>query len=676
MNKIKKSLCVVLVLLLVVASVPKINFAEFTFGITASALGESGKCGDNATYTFDSETGKLVISGTGALYNNAFRENTEIKNVIIGDNITKINAGVFDVCSNLESVHFGDNVTEIDYFAFGDCKSLKSVELSKNLTIIGDKAFQYCENLEKVILYENVTTLKYQSFYDCFNLKSINIPKKVTFIGEGVFRNCNSLADVYYEGSEEEWNEIEIGENNTGLDNAKIHYNSIMPYDCEHKTVTTVFKKQPTCTEKGTKAHYICSDCKSVVMSDGESYELYTNSLTIPALGHDFKLYISNNNATCTKNSTEWAACDRGCGAKDVRDIPNTALSHSWSATKTVVKEPTCTTKGIKATICTRNDCNAIKEGTAEEIALKAHNWDVYKVVIKEPTCETEGEKGVLCKACKTIKAGSTERIPRLGHDWDSGSVKIPADCTKDGVVTYKCKRTGCGKTEDRKVDKLEHMYKEVKVPATCEKDGYSIFTCQCGDEYIDKKVEKFGHDMDYWDEKYPTCTEEGVIRYGCLLCDYTYTESIPCLGHNYEGGGFTGNCTEDGFIEFHCSNCGDSYTENFPALGHTYPNNWSTILEPDCQTKGASIKVCLRCNDVISQTLPKTGHVDSNNDQKCDTCDKTIAVVEPEKEPEEKPCDCDCHAGGIKAFFFNFLNFFAKIFDKSKRVCACGAAH
>lgn len=37
--------------------------------------------------------------------------------------------------------------------------------------------------------------------------------------------------------------------------------------------------------------------------------------------------------------------------------------------------------------------------------------------------------------------------------------------------------------------------------------------------------------------------------------------------------------------------------------------------------------------------------------------------------------CDCNCHAGGIKAFFFKIINFFQKLFSINK-VCACGVKH
>ena len=47
-----------------------------------------------------------------------------------------------------------------------------------------------------------------------------------------------------------------------------------------------------------------------------------------------------------------------------------------------------------------------------------------------------------------------------------------------------------------------------------------------------------------------------------------------------------------------------------------------------------------------------------------------------PDPDPTPTPCTCDCHAGGIKAFFFNFINFFKKLFSKDARTCECGAKH
>ncbi len=51
----------------------------------------------------------------------------------------------------------------------------------------------------------------------------------MTSIGGGAFEYCESLTDVYYSGSEADWNSINIGSYNEDLTNADIHYNSNGP---------------------------------------------------------------------------------------------------------------------------------------------------------------------------------------------------------------------------------------------------------------------------------------------------------------------------------------------------------------------------------------------------------------------------------------------------------------
>ena len=54
-------------------------------------------------------------------------------------------------------------------------------------------------------------------------------------------------------------------------------------------------------------------------------------------LGHSFTNYVSNDNATCTENGTETASCNRGCGATDEREIPDSAKGHSYQNGKCTV---------------------------------------------------------------------------------------------------------------------------------------------------------------------------------------------------------------------------------------------------------------------------------------------------------------------------------------------------
>ena len=122
--------------------------------------------------------------------------------------------------------------------------------------------------------------------------------------------------------------------------------------------------------------------------------------------------------------------------------------------------------------------------------------------------------------------------------------------------------------------------------------------------------------------------------------------------------------CTEDGYTVYECPTCYGTKTVTLPAQGHLY----YTVFEiaPTCGKDGEKAIKCSICGDQPeAEVLPATGE-HSFDGSECTVCDYDAA----------DDCDCNCHAGGIKAFFFNFLNFFAKLFNPEKRVCECGAKH
>lgn len=81
----------------------------------------SGKCGDNATWSYDEQTCELKIEGTGTVKRaeewNQFDESLEtpavatIKSLVIGDGITDISALSWQGCYSLETVTIPATVT-------------------------------------------------------------------------------------------------------------------------------------------------------------------------------------------------------------------------------------------------------------------------------------------------------------------------------------------------------------------------------------------------------------------------------------------------------------------------------------------------------------------------------------------------------------------------------------
>ena len=165
--------------------------------------------------------------------------------VIFGESVEKIPSNLFCNCESLTSVTIGSNVTSIGDNAFLDCKGL--VEINYNARAaectedsfdsgdglkvtfgdsvehIPDYIFQDCPGLTSVTIGSSATTIGHCAFNRCTGLTSIKIPESMTNIGYMAFSGCTGLADVYYGGSERQWNAITIDDGNDRLLQANRH---------------------------------------------------------------------------------------------------------------------------------------------------------------------------------------------------------------------------------------------------------------------------------------------------------------------------------------------------------------------------------------------------------------------------------------------------------------------
>ncbi len=155
----------------------------------------------------------------------AFEDCYSLTSVTIPNSVTNIGDSAFSNCDSLTSVTIPNSVTNIGWVAFSNCDSLTSVTIPNSVTNIGWAAFAYCGSLTNVTIPDSVTSIGEDAFEDC-GLTSVTIGTGVTSIGDSAFWSCDSLTDVYYRGSEAQWAAITIGNGNTYLTNATIHYNS------------------------------------------------------------------------------------------------------------------------------------------------------------------------------------------------------------------------------------------------------------------------------------------------------------------------------------------------------------------------------------------------------------------------------------------------------------------
>lgn len=239
---------------------------------------------DNANTQYTSDNGILFNKDKTVLLRYPAGKDSETYS--IPNYVTNIGYLAFMGCSSLKNIDVSDSVEYIGSYAFQGCTSLTGIFIPKSVSHIGDGAFAWCGNTidhidvdienpdyssdngilfnkDKTILIQypagnpltsyttpdsvteisshafgqcnsllsiiipNATSIGFSAFYRCSSLKNIYIPNCIVNIASQAFSDCSSLADVYYGGLKDNWNNIEIGNFNDQLSNALIHFNAV-----------------------------------------------------------------------------------------------------------------------------------------------------------------------------------------------------------------------------------------------------------------------------------------------------------------------------------------------------------------------------------------------------------------------------------------------------------------
>ena len=115
-----------------------------------------------------------------------------------------------------------DSVTKIGVSALSGT-TLSEVVIPDSVRSIGEWAF-YASTIREVNIPEGITIINVGTFDDCKSLLTIELPESLKTIDIVAFNGCDSLTDVYYAGSSEQWEKIDIGAYNDALKNATIHF--------------------------------------------------------------------------------------------------------------------------------------------------------------------------------------------------------------------------------------------------------------------------------------------------------------------------------------------------------------------------------------------------------------------------------------------------------------------
>ena len=222
MKGIKKALSVIICTAIIFATFPVAVYAastlqdgDFVFtveGGKATIVHYSGQTESEVTIPVSLNGYPVTAIGDGA-----FASCGILSQITVPDGVLSIGNSAFAACENLKYAHLADSITYIGEGAFYGCNSLGNINIPKSLTVISSESFSSCYSISSITLPNKIEIIGSGAFKSCYNLSEVSIPKSVTVIGANAFSENYSLNKIYYCGTQDEWNRIEINSNNSSL---------------------------------------------------------------------------------------------------------------------------------------------------------------------------------------------------------------------------------------------------------------------------------------------------------------------------------------------------------------------------------------------------------------------------------------------------------------------------
>ena len=574
---------------------------------------------------------KSVILGNSikSIGESAFAYCGSLANITIPNSVTSIGKSAFEHCGNLKSVTLGNSIKSIGESAFEDCDSLENITMPNSVTSIGKYAFIGCWDLKSVTLGNSIKSIGERAFRNCYSLENITMPNSLTSIGKDAFEYCNNLKNILYSGSKEEWNSIKIGEDNSCLTNADIHYNS--------EFVETV---SPTCVEKGYDV-YTCSECK-----DGVKINF------VDPLGHSF---VNGVCERCGKNKADLVESLHPY--EDYSDETYTIHKDGAKRIAVVFSESTETEYTYDYISIYDKDDNMVGQYSGTELSGKrivvqgdtviikltsngSNNYYGFSVTdvipyydecnhktseirnSKVETCGDDGYTGdLVCTECELVlKKG--EVIPATGkHDFED--TVYNATCVDEGYTVHSCKNCDYSYTDSYVDATGEHKYKD----GICE---------MCGRPDIDNLENINGSDT-----KNIEIENEGDYKYFKFTPEKDGTLKIYSTG-TYDTYGYL----YDSNMDLLSSNDDDGEDSNFSI---TYDVTAGKTYVIGCKMYSSSIGSF----DLVVNFEPNNTYKigDANGDEKVTVADITVIqkyLANRLQLSDERLIACDVNKDGV----------------------------
>ena len=203
----KKAISLIICFVMIASLVP---------AVSVSAAVDTGSCGENTTWTYDSDTKTLTISGTGSTADYLGPDPSvpefyyrakpwdqyvpEIEKVVVTSGVTRIGDAVLMNYPAATSVTFPGTLVELGKNNILGFDVLTSLTLPEGLEVIGASSVSGCYHLGEIYIPATLREVHWCALMYLNNLLDPENPEEQ-----------NDL-NIYYSGTEEQWNATDFCE--------------------------------------------------------------------------------------------------------------------------------------------------------------------------------------------------------------------------------------------------------------------------------------------------------------------------------------------------------------------------------------------------------------------------------------------------------------------------------